>query len=599
MSLFEKLKYVNIYAVEVFIAFFIEWRIFALEIDYPTHNFIGTLLKFGGEVAIVIFPLYFFNGKWKRVCVCLIWIAAVLMFSNVLYYRFWGDIMGVDAIMLWGNVNSILINSMIGLTRWVDIVYIIIPLLLTYIYYRGHKKIEAAEDHVMLYKFGYLFVLLACIFLSQLTYAFAGYRYSRSMGLDSGFVDSFTRRFTTPIFKNQYEYNNLGSICFGIKSLNNVLKNHKPISIENTESIDKFINKIGQTNVTNNIVSDSIANNNSNKNLILIVVESLNSEVIGATINGNKVTPVLESLLSEEGTVSSLNMVTQVYKGGSSDGQLLINTGLLPIATEAASMSYSDRIELPSLVKKLRKDNNIAVFADDASSWKQKEVYYNFGFDSVFCSEDFKDDIEEFGSDAYMFRYGENLIAEIKDSFFIEFITISMHVPFDEAGFPRKSWLESVDMATSDRNYLNAVNYFDTELGKFLNWLKDNNLYDNSLIVIVSDHSQTVDDIYTGNIYEKGMAFIAVNTGITDKIEAKTGQVNVYPTILQLMKPDIKLDEYQGLGKSLLDTTLTGALDPEGVFYGSSGDEVDMKRAYQVSDSIIRGDYFGLKIKDR
>ena len=155
--------------------------------------------------------------------------------------------------------------------------------------------------------------------------------------------------------------------------------------------------------MTNNIVSDSIANNNSNKNLILIVVESLNSEVIGATINGNKVTPVLESLLSEEGTVSSLNMVTQVYKGGSSDGQLLINTGLLPIATEAASMSYSDRIELPSLVKKLRKDNNIAVFADDASSWKQKEVYYNFGFDSVFCSEDFKDDIEEFGSDASIF----------------------------------------------------------------------------------------------------------------------------------------------------------------------------------------------------
>lgn len=305
-------------------------------------------------------------------------------------------------------------------------------------------------------------------------------------------------------------------------------------------------------------------------------------------------TPVLDSLLTEDGTISSLNMLTQVNKGGSSDGQLLINTGLLPISSGAASMIFSDHIAMPSLAKAMKKEVNIAIFADDAKSWRQREVYSNFGFGRIYSSDDFQSQKEIIGSDGAMFRFGERIISEIRGTFFIEFITFSMHVPFTEKAVEIRPWLENADELTEiERNYLNSVSYFDRELGNFISWLRNNDLYDNSLIVIVSDHSQSIKESYEDDIYSKDMTFIALNTGLKARITAKTGQVNVYPTILQLTGAGIP--GYYGLGKSLLDPSLCGALDPAGIIHGDASEVEMMKRAYNVSDSIIRGDYFRIK----
>lgn len=516
---------------------------------------------------------------------------SLLMFCNVLYYRFWKDIMGFESLMLWKNVNSVLLKSAVGLLVPGDILFVAVPLLLTVIYCMKYKAIEFPGYPRLMSRLRIICFLLVCFCGSQLGYAVSAYRYGRSVGLDEKFIDVFMRRYRIAIFKNQYEYNSVGGLCFGIKSLCHVLTHHRTIDIDDTSDIDSFIREIGRYNSADSIMPDSIVENNSGKNLIVIVVESLNSEVIGKTIGDKRVTPTLDSLLQAEGTISSLNMVTQVDKGGSSDGQLLINTGLLPLKSEAASMSFSGRIDLPSLVRKLRKDNNIAVFADDASGWKQREVYGNMGFDRVHCSSDFDEDIDLIGSDAAMFRFGEKLISEAKGSFFIEFITISMHVPFEEIGIPMQPWLIGVNPIT-ERNYLNTVNYFDRELGGFLVWLNDNKLYDNSIIVIVSDHSQTVNENWGDDLYEEEMAFVAVNTGVTRAVTAKTGQVNVYPTIVRLMNANSSGCEYTGLGKTLLDPFLSGALDPDGKVHGDSVDHVQMNRAWQVSDSIIRGDYF-------
>lgn len=593
MKCLAKLQYVNIYALVVFVLFFIEWRYFTIEVNYATHNIIGTLLKYLGEGIIIVAPLYFFNGKWRRIALVVLWLVSLLMLSNVLYYRFWNDIMGVDTVMLWSNVNLLLLNSMVGLAELADITFIIIPLLLTVVYCRKHNAIESVDYRGVWLKSCFIGVLLGCTLLSQLTYAFGGYRYMRSIGSKCDFMFSFISRYHYQIFSNLYEYNNLGGMCFSIKSLYDALKYHRTVKIDDTTGIDNFISEVGKTNRTNSNIPDSVVSVNSGKNLILIVVESLNSDVIGKAIGGHKITPVLDSLLAADGTVSSLNMVTQINKGGSSDGQLIINTGLLPLFAGATAMTFSTRIEMPSLVKQLKKDNNISVFADNAGAWKQREVYNNFGFD-VYCSNDFMEEIKAIGSDGAMFRFGEKLISDIRGSFFLEFITIAMHTPFEEPGVPMQQWLEQADLSKIERNYLNSVNYFDRELGHFIDWLKDKGLYDNSIIAIVSDHSQTVDDITSNDIYTEHMAFIAVNTGITASVSSTTAQYNVYPTIVGLMRPDMKEGEYQGLGKNLLDPTLSGAVDPFGIVRGEIENEAMKRRAYEISDSIIRGDYFRL-----
>lgn len=73
---------------------------------------------------------------------------------------------------------------------------------------------------------------------------------------------------------------------------------------------------------------------NSKKRLIMIIVESLSSHVINKSVNGESVTPFLDSLINNNGTIYFPNIVTQVKNGSSSDGQLMYNTGLYPMRSE-------------------------------------------------------------------------------------------------------------------------------------------------------------------------------------------------------------------------------------------------------------------------
>jgi len=48
--------------------------------------------------------------------------------------------------------------------------------------------------------------------------------------------------------------------------------------------------------------------NNRSKNVIFIIVESLNAEVIGLSINGNEITPTLNSLIADSLTFSAVKL---------------------------------------------------------------------------------------------------------------------------------------------------------------------------------------------------------------------------------------------------------------------------------------------------
>jgi phosphoglycerol transferase MdoB-like AlkP superfamily enzyme len=89
---------------------------------------------------------------------------------------------------------------------------------------------------------------------------------------------------------------------------------------------------------------------------------------------------------------------------------------------------------------------------------------------------------------------------------------------------------------------------FDYELGKFIHFLKEQGLYDNSVIVIVSDHApHSYADQPT---FSKAIPFIVLNSGIHYESNVLAGQIDVYPTILDIMG---KLDDspWPGFGHSL------------------------------------------------
>ena len=99
-------------------------------------------------------------------------------------------------------------------------------------------------------------------------------------------------------------------------------------------------------------------------------------------------------------------------------------------------------------------------------------------------------------------------------------------------------------------NYLNAVHYTDAAIGTFLSQLKQEGLYDNSIIVFYGDHfglkatdeeNQEQMSAFLGHTYDYDEMFnipLIVHipgSGVSETISTAGGQIDFMPTIVDLM----------------------------------------------------------------
>ena len=139
------------------------------------------------------------------------------------------------------------------------------------------------------------------------------------------------------------------------------------------------------------------------------------------------------------------------------------------------------------------------------------------------------------------------------------------------------------------KNYLSNVHYMDKYLGKYLNFLKENHLYHNSIIIIASDHSISNDWLKSkeeDNVSFQIPLYIVNSPQKIDKTsDYAITQADLFPTLLDLGGIH---SEWRGVGNSLLcpDSILNTEREKKRIIYRE-----------KISDIILDSDYFkGKKI---
>lgn len=155
--------------------------------------------------------------------------------------------------------------------------------------------------------------------------------------------------------------------------------------------------------------------------------------------------PCLKSLVESEGSVSNLNIVPQIKDGNSGDGQILINTGLLPIQNGSAGMDYGINTSFVSLNTLLPSHSATAVFSENGLMWSEKSNFSSYGFKDVRSTLDYAD--AESVTDSEMLEYCSGIISTMKRPFFLECHTLSMHSPFDRLGKDLPHWITDSGMS--------------------------------------------------------------------------------------------------------------------------------------------------------
>lgn len=150
------------------------------------------------------------------------------------------------------------------------------------------------------------------------------------------------------------------------------------------------------------------------------------------------------------------------------------------------------------------------------------------------------------------------------------------------------------------RNYLIAVQYVDKCIAEFIEGLKEDGLYDNSIIVITGDHEQMTYNNYEGREKVKAedcfVPFIIINSPLFSKHTSKVfGQVDIYPSLLDIM--GCTDYSWRGLGESVFgDIVSDYAAFRTGISIGGTNvpDSVKEHRneCWRVSDILLRMNYF-------
>ncbi|HOJ09803.1 MAG TPA: LTA synthase family protein [Clostridiales bacterium] len=302
------------------------------------------------------------------------------------------------------------------------------------------------------------------------------------------------------------------------------------------------------------------------KNLIVIQVEALQEFMINRKVNGVEITPNLNKLINE--SLYFNNFYYQVAGGNTSDAEFLLNTSLYPAKEGAVYVRFAENTyhSLPEIMNN-KGYNTYALHAFTAKFWNRTEMYKTLGFKefidgSYYEMDDFAGWDGEALSDASFFNQSLDKI-DTSRPFYSFFITLSSHYPFtffEDYNFEAGE-LEGAFIG----NYIKAINYADSCLGKFIEELKQKGLYNNSLLVVYGDHSGVPKHL-SGEL----MDFLGMDYSDTqwiklqkvpliihypeqingDTISVTGGQIDILPTIANLM--DFKAP--YAMGKDLLNT---------------------------------------------
>lgn len=548
------------------------------------------LVKHLGDTLILTSFYWLLPSRGKRWMWLMIAVVTVWCFAQITYNETYQDMMPFSSWLYVSNVGDVLIDSILGTITPQAVWVVVMPLLLLavwLVWLRKRVKRDAAFSH-------HRWLMWAVTLLLPVAFQVSAMVVGSLRGKHSLKQHFLMKYYNTVNFKTKVYPIQNGYVPFVVYS---VVKSCDGVGEQELNHAKQFLEKELPD------YSDNPHCTSPSRNLVLLMVESLNAWVVDLKIDGREVCPVLNSLVADTSSISCTLMMAQVKNGRSSDGMFIYNTGLLPLAGGSVAMDYGDN-EYPSLARALKSVNKnyhaMEITVDRAGMWNVENTARSYGFDSLHLQDCFREKYLRSGEsiDKSLLEYASGELAATPSPFYAMIFTGTTHVPYDKLEEIEPTWIsQSKSYTVNVRNYLEKVAFFDRQLGAFVERLKRDGTYDNTVLVIASDHSDFVDSSPEGrpSISKRGIEtlFVIVNSGLPgQRIDGPVGQVDLYPTLLDIMGANAYW--WKGLGFSLLRHDVCSATPSAGESDGNIKSPLfnHQQEAWEVSATLIKSNWW-------
>lgn len=572
-----------IFAVGIFLTFVAFDVIWCMDTTFASFSFFETYAtKIIATLALAgVYALT--RCRWAQIVVMAL--LDVLLVANLMYFRTYYSAIPASSYLEAGNLADFK-ASVTDSLRWADIVLPLITIATAVMVFR--YKTTKRQPLTAVLKWWAAPLAGFALLLTGVNLCKGGFHKSLRSVRQSAYLCSAD----APIFSV------FGCIWYDITDA------AEPITPEKQAEIERWL-----ASQPKHQPADSVTEKRSN--LLIVFAESLESWVLEKKVDGKEITPCLNRLLKEKSTLYAPNVLTQVKGGRSIDAQLMICSGLLPLMSGTYSSLYYDNTfyTLQKAMRGLKHSRSYLLTIDKVSTWNQGAVARSFGTDTIISYHDFKM-TEAFGThkrigDASFFQQCREKIERGEvwkpgESVYMQFVTYSGHAPFKLPDHLRTiTFPASIPEKAAD--YMTTAHYTDKAIGDFVAYLKTLPQYKETIVVIVGDHEGLASyrQELVGNPACRGLVsdkqltpFIVLNSPVGMRYDKFMGQIDIYPTLLNLMQ----LDAYRwhGLGQSILDPRKQGVavgsvMNVEGT--GSDKEVERLKEAHTVSDYMLRYDW--------
>ncbi|QNQ82508.1 LTA synthase family protein [Lactobacillus sp. PV012] len=525
---------------------------FRLNLTDPYQQFIVWLTPLGSSIILLSIGLYIAKPIFSYIAMLLLdTLNTILLFANIIYYRQFSDFLTSKTIQNAGKVSQGLGKSTVALLHpsdiilWLDLIVIVILLIFKVIKIDskryGLKKSFAATS------FG-VFMLTLNMMLAET---------SRPRLLRNTFDRSYVVKY-------------LGIDTYSIYDL---LKSAQSNQVKKNANADTLNQVLTFTKQNYTAPSSQYFGKAKNKNVIIIHLESFQQFLIGLKVNGQEVTPFLNSLYHNKNTISFSNFYHQVGLGRTSDAENMLETGTFGISDGSLFSSLGSENTFQAAPQILRQNGyTSAVFHGNVGTfWNRNETYknlgYNYFFDGSYFSQD-QNDKSGYGlKDKLLFGESVKYLEHLQQPFYTKFITVTNHIPFDLDTQDKDTFKTSATNNQTVNNYFETAHYLDQAVKEFFTYLKKSGLYNNSLIMIYGDHYGLSNSESTAlapllgkqpsqwseydNISEQRVPFMLHMSGLNGGINNEIGgEIDVLPTLLHLL--GVNTQNYIQFGSDLL-----------------------------------------------
>lgn len=519
---------------------------FHIKIDNLTQEFILFINPLSFLLLIFGLSLFLKGKNRNRYIIAMSCLVTFVLLANMVFYRFYNDFLTIPVLFQTSNMGDL--GSSIGtLLEPTDLLLAVDIAVLIWLHIRQkafQSDIPSTKNERAAY-----FLFVASVYFFNL-----------------GLSEAERPQLLTRSFDREMLVKNISLFNFHIYDGVLQSKQSAQRALADSNSLTEIENYVTANAKDTNKRLFGAA---KGRNVILVSLESTQSFVINEKLNGEEITPFLNDFIKQSYNFN--NVYHQTGQGKTSDSEFIVDNSLYPLGRGAVFFTNAGNqyMAAPEILKNSGYYSAV-LHANNKSFWNRDLMYDSFGYDSFFDINSY--DVTDENSvgwglkDKEFFEQSSELMKNLPQPFYSRLITLTNHFPFDLD--EEDQLIDEYDSSSQTLNkYFPTVRYQDEALKRFIEKLKEDGLYDNSVIVLYGDHygiSENHNEAMGQFLGKEITPFEEVQLqkvplvihipGITDKkpqtIETVGGQIDIRPTLMNLLGIDTK-DQIQ-FGNDLL-----------------------------------------------